>query len=110
MLNLTQQERKVILFLLTVALSGWGIDFFAKRYTSVRALAYFNPDICKIDLNTADKDLLMGVPGIGEKLAMRIIEYRKRYANFGDIEELKNIKGITNYRYEKIKDYFIVRQ
>jgi hypothetical protein len=41
MFDLTQEERRVILFLITLALSDWGIDFFAKRYSAVKALAYF---------------------------------------------------------------------
>ena len=109
MFSLTRQERQVILFLISMALAGMGIDFLIKKYSPVKTIALFTQDIGKIDLNTADKDLLMSVPGIGEKLAQRIIEYREKQTNFTSPEELKNIQGITNYKYEKIKDALVVR-
>lgn len=110
MFNLTQQERQVVLFLVSISLVGTGINFLGKKYAPVRALASFSEDIGKVDPNTANKDLLMSLPGIGEKLALRIIEYREQKAGFSDPEELKNIKGISEYKYGKIKDYLIIRQ
>ena len=109
MFNLTREERQVALFLITVALAGRGIDFLANKYLPVKTIARFNQNLGKINLNSADKDLLMSVPGIGEKLSQRIIEYREEHASFGSMEELKNIKGITEFKYEKIKDYLIVK-
>ena len=109
MLNLTREERQVALFLITVALVGMGIDFFLKKYTPVKTLACLTQDIGKINLNTADKDLLKSIPGIGEKIAKAILEYREKESGFQEIEELKKIKGITEYRYEKIKDSFIIK-
>lgn len=106
MLNLTPQERQVILFLIIVALIGIGINFLGKRYSQVKVIAYLNQDIGKINLNKADKDMLMGVSGIGEKIAERIIEYRERHIKFKYIEELKDIKGISESKYEAIKEYF----
>ena len=109
MLNLTRQERQVVLFLVSVALLGAGIDFLLKKYSPTKSVAVFTQDLGKIDLNSAGKDLLMSVPGIGEKIAQRIIEYRKERAEFKEAAELMNIKGITKYRYEKMKDSFVVR-
>ncbi len=62
----------------------------------------------KIPINSATKDQLMSVPGIGEVFAQRIIDYRTANNGFVDIAELKNIKGIGDTRYEKWKDYFVV--
>lgn len=109
MLSLTRQERQVILFLITVALVGMGINFLGKRYSPIRAIVCSTQDFGKIDLNTADKDLLISIPGIGERLAERIMAYREKQVSFSNIEELKSIKGITDYRYEKIKDYLTVK-
>ncbi len=108
MFNLTREERQVLLFLITVVLVGAGIDFLANKYLPVKTIAGFTQELGKIKLNSADKDLLMSLPEIGGKLATRIIEYRDKHTSFGDIQELKNIKGITESRYEKIKDYLIV--
>ncbi len=108
MLNLTPQERQVILFLIILLLSGIGIDFLGKRYSRFKAVAYINQDIGRIDLNKADKEALIGIAGIGEKLARRIIEYRRQQGSLSGIEELKNIKGLKGNKYEAIKDYFVI--
>ena len=110
MFNLTAEERKVALFLITIGFIGIGINFLIKINSPVKILSCYGQDIGKVDLNSADKDLLNSVPGIGAKLAQRIIEYRETQASFKEIEELKNIKGITDYKYEKIKDSFIIKQ
>lgn len=57
----------------------------------------------KISLNTASKKELMTLTGIGESKAEKIIEYRNNN-KFTDISEIKNIKGIGDSIFEKIKD------
>lgn len=106
----TSEERRVILFLAVLALLGMGTNFAAKKFSSAKPILFLEPDTGKIDLNRADKDALMGVPGIGQKLSQRIIEYRNRYGAFKLIDELKKIKGITDYRFGKIKDIFVIRE
>jgi competence ComEA-like helix-hairpin-helix protein len=106
MFNLTREEQRVSLFFIAVALIGVGLNFLVKVNSAARAIVRMYEDVAKVDLNRADKHLLMEVPGIGEKLSGRIIEYRREQGAFKDIGELKKIKGITGYRYEKIKDAF----
>ena len=60
-----------------------------------------------VNINTADKYMLMTLNGIGEVLADNIIEYRRENL-FKSIEEIKNVKGIGNYVYEKIQNYITV--
>lgn len=57
-----------------------------------------------ISINSATKEELIGLPGIGEKIADRIIEYRNQYS-FKSIDEIKNVKGIGDKMYERIKEY-----
>lgn len=109
MFTFTRQERQVILFLAAVTLVGMGLNFLTQNYAQVKIIACLSEDIGKIDLNHADKDTLKSVRGIGEKLAQRIIEYRCQESGFHGLEELKNIQGITNSKYEKIKEAFMIR-
>jgi len=56
-----------------------------------------------ININTATKEELMTLKGVGEATAENIIEYRK--ANkFKTIEDIKNVKGIGDKKFEAIKD------
>ena len=56
-----------------------------------------------INLNTATIDQLMTLPGIGQKTAERILEYRAKSGGFKKIEELMNVKGIGEKSFLKIK-------
>jgi competence protein ComEA len=49
-----------------------------------------------LDINTASKEELVKVKGIGEKKAESIIAYRQEHGNFQSIDDLKNVKGIGN--------------
>lgn len=109
MFNLTRQERQITLFLITVFIIGIGINFLGKKYSQSKVFYNLYQDIGKIDLNIMDKDSLMSIPGIGEKLAKRIIDYREKQTGFRQIEELKGVKGITDDKYDKIKDYVVVK-
>jgi competence ComEA-like helix-hairpin-helix protein len=110
MFNLTPQERQAVIFLVSVALIGLGISFLAKRSVTIKNIACLNEHLGKINLNRADQESLMIVPGIGKKLAERIIAYRNQNSTFSSVEELKNIKGFRGYRFEKIKGLIYVEQ
>lgn len=62
----------------------------------------------KVNINTANQTELDYLPGIGPALAQRIIEYRKENGKFKNIDELKNVKGIGDSKYEEIKDSITV--
>lgn len=59
-----------------------------------------------ININTAEKEDLLEVPGIGEVYATRILEYRAENGVFNSLEELVNIKGIGEKRLETWRQYF----
>ncbi len=58
----------------------------------------------KVNLNTATSAELDTLPGIGEAYAARIIEYRTSHGGFKSIDEIKNVKGIGDKTFEKLKD------
>ncbi|RJP54497.1 MAG: ComEA family DNA-binding protein [Anaerolineaceae bacterium] len=57
-----------------------------------------------IDINTADVDTLITLPGIGPTLAQRIIDYRETYGDFYYIEDIMNVPGIGFDTFENIMD------
>jgi competence protein ComEA len=63
----------------------------------------------KLDLNTASaQELDDRLPGIGPTLAQRIIEYRQQHGAFRSIEDLQNVAGIGEKRFDQLKDYITV--
>jgi competence protein ComEA len=61
----------------------------------------------KININLATKEELSTLPSIGESKAQNIIDYRKE-TPFETIDDIKNVKGIGDSLFEKIKDYIEV--
>ena len=66
-----------------------------------------NSDSNFVNINTADKEQLKTLSGIGDVIADRIIEYRST-ARFNKKEDIMSVKGIGSAIYEKIKDRIIV--
>jgi len=58
----------------------------------------------KININLASQSELTDLPGIGNVLASRIVDYRRQYGDFSRIEDLRNVSGIGEKRYEAIQD------
>jgi len=64
----------------------------------------------KVDINRADVWLLESLPGIGETLAQRIVDYRQRNGPFSNTDELLKISGIGTNNYEEIKHLITVAE
>ncbi len=62
-----------------------------------------------VNINTADADELMTLPGIGSSRAQAIIEYREANGGFGAVEDIMGVSGIKESAYSKIKDLICVR-
>ena len=60
-----------------------------------------------VNINTASKEELMSINGIGESKANSIVEYRKEN-KFNTIEDIKNVSGIGDKFFEQIKNYITV--
>ena len=61
-----------------------------------------------VPINTADKEALMQLPGIGDTLAERILAYRRANGPFRSEEELLLVEGIGKKRLEEIWDLIII--
>lgn len=56
-----------------------------------------------LNVNTAHLEDLTHLPGIGETLAQRILDYRKAHSGFKSVEELRKVKGIGKKRMERLR-------
>ena len=62
-----------------------------------------------VNINTANETELEELPGIGASIAGRIIEYRNKNGKFKSIEDIKNVTGIGDSKFEKIKESIRVK-
>jgi competence ComEA-like helix-hairpin-helix protein len=109
MFEFTRQERQVIIFLSLLALVGLGISFLEKVSPPARALIRCDSHLYQIDLNQATETDLLAVQLISPQLARRIIAYRTSNGQFRELEQLRQIKGVGESRYRKIKDLFFIK-
>ena len=63
----------------------------------------------KVNINTATQEELDTLPGIGPSIASKIIDYREQNGKFNSIEEIKEVSGIGDAKYEKIKDSITIK-
>ena len=68
-----------------------------------------NTQNSKININTATQTQLETLPGIGPSTAIKILAYRKEKGKFKSIEDIKEVSGIGDSKFEKIKDYITVK-
>jgi comEA protein len=123
-LALTSTERKVILFLSGAFVLGAGIRLFQETFPSVPEFDYAASDSTfaslserpvddtiaeddtaapvVVNINTASKQELMTLPGVGAVMAERILAYRAKVGSFKSCEEMRNIKGIGKRRLEQL--------
>ena len=64
--------------------------------------------ISLVNINTATQTELETLPGIGPSIALKIINYRKENGKFAAIEDIKNVSGIGDSKFETLKKYITV--
>lgn len=66
------------------------------------------PDLSPLDLNSATAEELAQLPGIGEELARRIVEYRAENGSFEAVEEIMEVSGIGEGKFTALEDRITV--
>lgn len=106
---LLKDGQKIIIPCKTYSETGEEINTNAYNYV---ASAYSSSPVsnsAKININTANANMLQTLPGIGPVLSERIIEYRNQNGLFGMIDDVKDVSGIAEKKYEGIKDLICVQ-
>ncbi len=84
-------------------------------YSFYIAPKYDNTDVCslepikKVNINSDNASTLQTVNGIGSSVANAIVSYREANGLFGRIEDIKNVNGIGNATFEKVKNNIVLR-
>lgn len=81
-----------------------GDKIFVKEISGKEGLLFGN----KIDLNEAEIDELMAIPGIGFETAREIIQLREKKGGFKNLEELLKIRGIGKKKLEKLRNFVFI--
>jgi len=106
-IRFTKEEKTVLLFLLAALFVGAAVMYYKKVSPASEQAFKFKESKKeyseKININKATKEELTRIRGVGGVLAGRIISYREKYGYFRRTEDIKNIKGIGEKTYEKIK-------
>src|SRR5439155_20853580 len=63
----------------------------------------------KLDLNTATVAQLDELPGVGQVIAQRIVDWRTKHGRFTSVDQLRQVDGLTGTRLVKLRDRVTVR-
>jgi competence ComEA-like helix-hairpin-helix protein len=134
-LALTKTERNVILFLVTTMAAGAALRLYQAAFPMLPQFDYRASDSTfaalsaapedstvvgplrsaigeesgKLNMNTATKQQLMDLPGIGEVTAERILKYREENGKFTSLEDLRAVKGISKNKLERLSPMIIIQ-
>ncbi len=109
---MNEKEKKVLIFLSTFFILGSFLFFLDRKKATFKEEIEESVKlnlVKKININEATKEELISLPGIGEKIAQRIIEYREKKGRFKNKSELLKIKGIGKKRLSKIENLIEIK-
>ena len=121
MFDLTKQEKIILIFLCLSFVTGLGVNAYKKSQQKVELSVQpykikttrievdkFIEQHSSININSFKINELTRLPGVGEKLAARIVEYHKVHGPFKTKVELMQVKGIGEKKLEKIKGLIVL--
>ncbi len=110
----SRKEFLATLFLVTAILIGTGTKYAIDHHWWLPETEIVDSDPesikLKIDLNRAEWYELIILPGVGEKKARTIVEYRRKIGSFKNIEQLCEVNGIGTETVKRIKDLVFINE
>ena len=90
--------------LATLGATGLGATAEPAQASRAEASAATTQSAEKVDLNSANKEALEALPGIGPRTAELILEYRSQSGGFKKVEELMNVRGIGEQTFLRLRE------
>lgn len=81
--------------LLLAGAVGFSVPFWQPGYRTVASEEFDVQQMMLVDLNSAGLEELCSLPGVGEKKAQAILDYREEHGSFSCIDELDQVDGIS---------------
>lgn len=88
---------------LVIGAFGFSVPSWQPGYKTVAPEPFDAQQMYQVELNSAGFQALCSLPGIGEKKAEAIIAYRQEHGPFSSIEELENVKGMSEKSIEALR-------
>lgn len=120
MWDLTKQEKIILIFLSLTFVCGLGINTYKKAQPELKLSVQpykintreeadkFIAQQRFVNINSFEINELTRLPGVGEKIAARIVEYHRRNGPFRSKEELLQVKGIGEKKFEELRPLIII--
>ena len=109
MLIISRSERHTILALLIFGTLCLTFFYFQKTLPDIEKITIEEKRVL-ININTATAGELERLPGIGPVFATKIVSYRKDIGVYSSIEELKDVNGIGNKKFEAIRNLVTINE
>jgi comEA protein len=106
-MKFTSEEKTILITIVIAAVAGLFINIFLSYNKKIEEKPKA-AEALYVNINTADAAELDRLPGVGKVLAERIVSLRRQRGGFKTIEDIKDIKGITGKKFEKMKKYLTV--
>lgn len=108
MFALNRDEKKAVFVLLVLACIGLCTRFAAKMNQEVRSYVSIERSIAQFDANKVTCEDLLRTRVLSRKVAESFIAFRNERGSFRDLEDVKNVPGIGDQRFEKLKNILYV--
>ena len=95
----------IVLFAVTLVLAAIVVLMCTSGVFGTGAQKVDKTDTALVNINTADEEELAKLDGISDVLAQRIVEYRNENGEFSSVEQIKEVYGIGDGIYKRVKNY-----
>ena len=109
MLIISKSERQTILTLLILGTLCLTFSYFQKILSDIETITIEEKHVL-VNINTARAGELERLPGIGPVFAIKIVSYREEIGGYSSAEQLKDINGIGDKKFETIKDLVTINE